>query len=192
MEVKSFRDLRVWQRAMDLVEMIYKVSVDFPRSETYGLTSQIRRAAISVPSNIAEGHSRKHTKEYLRFLSVAQGSLAELQTQIEIASRLGYGSEARCKRSFGSFGIAEQTASRAPKRDHKAGRVMADNTEALPEDESRRARSYRRERRIVADTSLSLIPNSVHLIAYPQWPSAYPQLSTRQPPTPNPQIRAAQ
>jgi len=90
MEVRSFRDLRVWQGAMDLVEMIYKVSVDFPRHETYGLTSQLRRAAISVPSNIAEGHARKHTKEYLNFLSVAQGSLAELQTQIEIASRLGY------------------------------------------------------------------------------------------------------
>jgi four helix bundle protein len=88
--MRSFRDLRVWQGAMDLVEMVYKVSVAFPRHETYGLTSQVRRAAISVPSNIAEGHSRRHTKEYLNFLSVAQGSLAELQTQIEIASRLGY------------------------------------------------------------------------------------------------------
>jgi four helix bundle protein len=78
MEVRSFRDLRVWQGAMDLVEMIYKVSVDSPRHETYGLTSQIRRAAISVPSNIAEGHSRRHLKEYLNFLSVAQGSFGRV------------------------------------------------------------------------------------------------------------------
>ena len=90
MEVRSFRDLRVWQAGMDLVEMIYRLSVNFPRHETYGLTSQIRRSAISIPSNIAEGHARKHTKEFLKFISVAQGSLAELQTQIEIASRLGY------------------------------------------------------------------------------------------------------
>jgi four helix bundle protein len=90
MDVRGFRDLRVWQAAMDLVEMTYKFSLGFPKHETYGLTSQIRRAAISIPSNIAEGHSRKHTKEYLKFLSVAQGSLAELQTQIEIAGRLGY------------------------------------------------------------------------------------------------------
>jgi|SRR5215831_7826239 len=75
---------------MELVEMIYKLSVDLPRHETYGLTSQIRRSAISIPSNIAEGHARKHTKEYLKFISVAQGSLAELQTQIEIARRIGY------------------------------------------------------------------------------------------------------
>jgi len=90
MEVRSFRDLRVWQAGMDLVEMIYRLSVNFPRHETYGLTSQIRRSAISIPSNIAEGHARKHTKEFLKFISVAQGSLAELQTQIEIASRIGY------------------------------------------------------------------------------------------------------
>src|SRR5215510_8818895 len=90
MDVRGFRDLRVWQAAMDLVELIYDVSIDFPKHETYGLTSQIRRAAISIPSNIAEGHSPRHTNEYLRFLSVAQGSLAELQTQSEIANRLGY------------------------------------------------------------------------------------------------------
>ena len=101
MDVRSFRDLRVWQGAMDLVEMIYRLSVDFPRHETYVLTSQIRRAAVSIPSNIAEGHSRKHTKEYLRFLSVAQGSLGELQTQIEIASRLGYVTESAVNEILG-------------------------------------------------------------------------------------------
>jgi len=73
--------------------MIYRLRVDFPRHETYVLTSQIRCDRIPIPSNLAEGHSRKHTKEYLRFLSVAQGSLAELQTQIEIASRFGYVTE---------------------------------------------------------------------------------------------------
>jgi four helix bundle protein len=105
MEIRSFRDLRVWQGSMDLVEMIYRLSADFPRHETYGLTSQIRRAAISIPSNIAEGHSRKHTKEYLKFLSIAQGSLAELQTQIEIASRLGYVTESAVNETL-SFSVS--------------------------------------------------------------------------------------
>jgi four helix bundle protein len=90
MTVKSFRDLRVWQAAMELVEKIYRFTQKFPAQEMYGLTSQLRRAAVSIPSNIAEGHTRAHTKEYLNFLSVTQGSLAELQTQIEIAIRLGY------------------------------------------------------------------------------------------------------
>lgn len=90
MTVKSFRDLRVWQAAMDLVEKIYRLTQKFPNHEAYGLTNQLRRAAVSIPSNIAEGHAREHTKEYLNFLSVTQGSLAELQTQVEIASRLGY------------------------------------------------------------------------------------------------------
>ncbi|MBN1310503.1 MAG: four helix bundle protein [Anaerolineae bacterium] len=90
MKIKSFRDLRVWQSAMDLVEHIYRVMELFPTSEVYGLTNQMRRAAVSIPSNIAEGHTRGHTSEYLQFLSVAQSSLADLQTQIEIALRLKY------------------------------------------------------------------------------------------------------
>ena len=92
--VNSYRDLRVWQMGMDLVEDIYRVTRGFPSAELYGLTSQMRRAAVSVPSNIAEGHTREHLKEYLNFLSVAQGSVAELQTQVEIAVRLGYAVEA--------------------------------------------------------------------------------------------------
>lgn len=88
--IESFRDLRVWQAGMDLVEKIYQVTLRFPNTEVYGLTSQIRRAAVSIPSNIAEGHTREHLKEYLQFISMAQGSLAELQTQIEIAVRLKY------------------------------------------------------------------------------------------------------
>jgi four helix bundle protein len=90
MQINSFRDLRVWQAGMNLVEHVYRLTQPFPAYEMYGLTSQMRRAAISVPSNIAEGHTREHSKEYLNHLSMAQASLAELQTQIEIAGRLQY------------------------------------------------------------------------------------------------------
>lgn len=90
MGVQNFRDLRVWQAGMDLVETIYRLTQAFPADERFGLTSQIRRAAVSVPSNIAEGHAREHTAEYLHHISIAQGSLAEVQTQSEISRRLGY------------------------------------------------------------------------------------------------------
>lgn len=90
MEIKSYRDLRVSQSAMELVVLIYEISEKFPAKETYGLCSQIRRAAVSVPSNIAEGHTRESTKEYLYHLSIAQASLSEVETQIEIAFRLKY------------------------------------------------------------------------------------------------------
>ena len=93
MNVRSYRDLKVWQSAMQLTERVYRITDGFPARETYGLTSQVRRAAVSVPSNIAEGHARDSTKEYLRFLSVAQGSLAELETQIELSKRLGFATE---------------------------------------------------------------------------------------------------
>ena len=89
-EVKSYQDLIVWQKAMDLVTEIYRITKNFPKEEIYGLTNQMRRAAISIPSNIAEGHARKSRAEYIRFLSIAQGSRAELETQILIAVRLGY------------------------------------------------------------------------------------------------------
>lgn len=78
---------------MDIVVEIYNITRSFPKHEVYGLASQLQRAAVSVPSNIAEGHTREHSKEYLNHLSVAQGSLAELQTQLEIAARLDYVSE---------------------------------------------------------------------------------------------------
>ena len=90
MEIKSYRDLRVWQSGIELVMMVYETSEQFPAREIYGLTSQIRRAAVSIPSNIAEGHTRESTKEYLHHLSIAQASLAEVETQIEIAFRLKY------------------------------------------------------------------------------------------------------
>lgn len=89
-DIASYRDLRVWQSAMDMAQSIYKITGQFPPSEIYGLSSQMRRAAISVPSNIAEGHARDSTKEYLRFISVAMGSLAELETQVMLSERLKY------------------------------------------------------------------------------------------------------
>src|SRR5260370_39261244 len=75
---------------MDLVEDVYRLTKAFPKEEIYGLTNQLRRAAVSIPSNIAEGQTRSHVKEFLQFLSTAQGSLAEVQTQIELAGRLKY------------------------------------------------------------------------------------------------------
>ena len=86
--MQSFRELRVWQAAMNLVENIYRLTQAFPKHETYGLASQIQRSAVSIPSNVAEGHTREHLKECLHHLSIAQASLAELETQLEISMRL--------------------------------------------------------------------------------------------------------
>src|SRR6267154_1891441 len=90
MPSRNYRDLIVWQKAMDLVENVYRASRVFPKDELYGLTSQIRRAAVSVPSNIAEGQGRGGDPEMVRFLRIAHGSLREVETQILIAQRLGY------------------------------------------------------------------------------------------------------
>jgi four helix bundle protein len=89
-KIKSHKDLKVWQESMTLVTQIYKISEDFPKHEIYGLSSQIRRAAISIPSNIAEGAGRKGENEFTRFLYIALGSLSEVETQLEISHRLGY------------------------------------------------------------------------------------------------------
>ncbi|MDE6578834.1 MAG: four helix bundle protein, partial [Muribaculaceae bacterium] len=88
---KSYKELRIWQRSLDLVEEIYGLVKLFPKEETYALSDQMRRAAISIPSNIAEGNGRYTNKDFLKFLSFSRGSLYELATQIEICSRLGYG-----------------------------------------------------------------------------------------------------
>jgi len=93
-KVKSHKDLKVWQESMTLVVAVYKATEDFPKHEIYGLTSQIRRAAVSIPSNIAEGAGRKGKKEFARFLYIALGSLSEVETQLEIAYRLKYLNEA--------------------------------------------------------------------------------------------------
>ncbi len=90
MSSSSFRDLRVWQEAMKLTAEIYRDTVEFPRHELYGLSSQMRRAAVSVPSNIAEGKGHRSDKEFLHFLFHARGSLLELQTQLLIAEELQY------------------------------------------------------------------------------------------------------
>ena len=89
--VRSFRDLRVWQKSMDLTVTIYRLTGSFPREEVFGLSSQLRRSAVSIPSNIAEGQGRLNTREFRQFLGVARGSNCELQTQLEIARRLGLG-----------------------------------------------------------------------------------------------------
>jgi four helix bundle protein len=90
MSVQHYRELIVWQKAIALVEEVYRITNSFPKTEIYALTNQIRRAAVSVPSNIAEGQGRESTRDFLHFLSIAQGSLMELETQITIAERLGY------------------------------------------------------------------------------------------------------
>jgi len=89
--VHSFRDLIVWQKSITMAVSVYKLTQGFPREELYGLTSQMRRATVSVASNIAEGHGRLNTGEYRQFLGVARGSNFELQTQLEIARALGVG-----------------------------------------------------------------------------------------------------
>ncbi len=91
-DIKSHRDLIVWQRSMDLVEVVYTTTRTFPRDEMFGLTSQMRRAASSVPANIAEGYGRGTRAAYVSFLRIARGSLKELETHIEIASRVGFAS----------------------------------------------------------------------------------------------------
>lgn len=90
MSVQSYKDLIVWQKAMLLVQEIYKITRVFPKEELYGLTNQVRRAAVSIPSNIAEGQARRGRAEFRNFLSIARGSLAEVETQLLIAQELNY------------------------------------------------------------------------------------------------------
>jgi four helix bundle protein len=90
MGVLQYQELIVWQKAMDLVIRVYELSDGFPRREMFGLTNQLRRSAVSIPSNVAEGQGRKTTRDFLRFISIALGSSQELETQILIAFRLDY------------------------------------------------------------------------------------------------------
>ena len=90
MKIKSYKDLNIWKRSIGVVEDIYKVTKNFPKEEIYGLTSQLRRSAVSIPSNIAEGFARFSNKEYKQFLFISLGSCAELSTQTTITVRMGY------------------------------------------------------------------------------------------------------
>jgi four helix bundle protein len=90
MMVSSYQDLKAWQVAMDIAEEIYLASRGLPKHELYGLSSQMQRAAVSIPSNLAEGHARSSSKEYLNHISIALGSLVELETQVILAKRLQY------------------------------------------------------------------------------------------------------
>jgi len=98
--IRSYRDLHVWQRSVELVEEIYKVSTEFPPDERFGLTSQIRRAAVSVPSNIAEGYGRRRRAQYTHHLDIANGSLKEVETQLIIAGRLGMTTKEKCQHAW--------------------------------------------------------------------------------------------
>ena len=91
----SFKDLEVWKRGIDLVEDVYSLTAKFPANEQFGLVSQMRRAAVSIPSNIAEGQGRKNTKEFIQFLYIAKGSLAEIETQLIICERLKFIADAQ-------------------------------------------------------------------------------------------------
>jgi four helix bundle protein len=124
MPVRSYRDLIAWQKSIDFVTEIYRCTRTFPKEETYGLISQLRRAAVSVPSNIAEGHARLTTGEFRQFLGHALGSLTEIETQIQIANRLGY-----IGREDLNWLLAHST---------EIGKVVRGLLQSLPGKESRR------------------------------------------------------
>ena len=97
-KINSFRDLLVWRKGMDLTEVCYRMTDRFPRAEMFGLTSQIRRAAVSIVSNLAEGHNRRSLASYLNHVSIALGSQAELETQLDLSVRLGFCSASEAQR----------------------------------------------------------------------------------------------
>ena len=97
MSLKTYEELIIWQKSMDLVVEIYCLTKQLPKEELYGIISQMRRAAISIPSNIAEGYSRNSRKEYVQFIYIARGSKSELETQLKICERLGYLSNEQIK-----------------------------------------------------------------------------------------------
>jgi len=90
MAIQTYQDLTVWQKSMEIAEMVYQTTKKLPKDEIYSLTNQMRRAAVSIPSNIAEGQARHSTKEFIHFLRIAQGSKAELETQLLLCLKIGY------------------------------------------------------------------------------------------------------
>jgi len=115
-----FKDLIAWQKSIDLVMDVYATTKEFPKEELYGLTSQLRRAAVSVPSNIAEGQERHSQKDFRHFLRHAKGSLAEVETQIVVARKLGYGSDA--------------PLASLEKRIGEVGRILSGLISSIPDD----------------------------------------------------------
>lgn len=101
--MKNYRDLIIWQKSMDLVEEIYKITSFLPNEEKFGLSLQLKRAAVSIPSNIAEGFERNTTKDYIKFLSIAKASRAEVETQLLICQRLKFVNEEITKNTFELF-----------------------------------------------------------------------------------------
>lgn len=89
-EIKSYKDLLIWQKGIDIVCMTYKLASSFPKDELYALSSQIKRSSVSIPSNIAEGYGRQSTQSYIQFIKIARGSLCELETQLLVASKLDF------------------------------------------------------------------------------------------------------
>lgn len=132
MAIRTYRDLLVWQKSMRLVTDTYRISQQFPKEEVYGLCAQVRRCAVSIPSNIAEGYARYAHRDYLRFLRMAMGSLFELQTQLEIAENLEYIDGANTE--------PLQEASSEIER-----MLSAMMRKVAPREEGRRTTAYRRE-----------------------------------------------
>lgn len=114
--IKSYKDLIVWQKSIDLVTDTYKLINQIPKVEEYSLSAQMRRSAVSIPSNIAEGTGRYYSKEYCRFLQISRGSLYELQTQITIAQNLGY---------ITDFGLIKQIETKAAEVERMLNKMIA-------------------------------------------------------------------
>jgi four helix bundle protein len=116
--IRTYQDLIVWQKSMALAVLIYEVTRDFPKEEIYGLTVQIRRSAVSVPSNIGEGYGRNSTGDYRRFLQVAMGSVCELETQLILTSRLGFLSKSQYDRLASDLDEVERMLSALIRKVH--------------------------------------------------------------------------
>ncbi len=132
MTILGYRDLQVWQRAMDLAIECYELTKRFPPSETYGLISQLQRAAVSVPSNMAEGRARHNGTEFLQHISIACGSLAKVETLTQIAARLGYISDQQADELFGKTaeigrmlnGLQNSIPVRMPRKKERCGSLI--------------------------------------------------------------------
>ncbi|MGH8162648.1 MAG: four helix bundle protein [Gammaproteobacteria bacterium] len=133
MSVTHFRELTVWRAAMDLAKTAYRLTASFPSEQRYGLAAQLQRSAVSVPSNIAEGNGRSSTRDYARFVSMALGSVAELQTQLLLADELSMGEETRRHEALALCDRVGQMLSKL----HRALICKLDNESRIPSRESR-------------------------------------------------------